>query len=128
MSKYSPRPWRVGMRYGNNRTEINDAHGNAVATVWTHDVKRIEKPAGSAADYGVNERGMANAVLIALSPELLESLRDMIDEAESLRVEYNEVRCRDGYPDEPAAKCVDQARAVLAKVGDIATADVTDEN
>lgn len=123
MSKYSPRPWRVGMRYGNNRTEINDAHGNAVATVWTHDVKRIDKPAGSAADYGVNERGMANAVIIAASPELLEACRAVL--------QHENLHDMPQFTGKAAAEWLavrNLLASVVAKVGDIATADVTDEN
>lgn len=64
--------------------------------------------------YGAIE-SEANARLIAAAPDLLEALKDLLDEAEWLRREYSHDRERDGWDALEEDPCFTVARAAIAK-------------
>ena len=61
------------------------------------------------------EDAIADARLIAAAPDLLEALKDLLDEAEWLRREYSHDRERDGWDALEEDPCFTVARAAIAK-------------
>lgn len=79
MSTHSPAPWGIVGRYGKYSDEIADANGQAVAWAFT----RKGDPQ-SVTGVLPHPQGEANARLIAAAPELLDALRMVLDDPDSL--------------------------------------------
>ena len=79
MSKHTPGPWAVGRTVYPNIAIL--CKGNIVAEVRTYGVGMITE--GETAPWHNAE---ANARLIAAAPELLEALRELLDQLEGIGI------------------------------------------
>ena len=57
----APRPWHLGKRFGHWGTEVEDANGDLVCIVVTHE---RTKPEGSPVEYVATEDGAATLAAV----------------------------------------------------------------
>lgn len=95
--KHTPGPWRI---------DPIKAHANGNRRIMAEQCTTVAV---------VPEHLAADARLIAAAPDLLEALKDLLDEAEWLRREYSHDRERDGWDALEEDPCFTVARAAIAK-------------
>ena len=80
MSKYTPGPWK----WAGDPGESDLMHGSMIKGNCDSCVMRYEKYEGLwFSDYGVDSRDVANALLIAAAPDLLEALESLVRAVDS---------------------------------------------
>lgn len=111
-AKYTPRPWRVGARYGHLQDEITAREGSQViGSIFTRrwDIRKDVPYLSIIPD----PEGQANLALTLAAPKLLEALEHLIDAAAWHGSVY------EGTPDltgERVRNAVKEARAAIAAV------------
>jgi hypothetical protein len=112
---------REAMKHTSGPWEVTDLRHSIV--VRTESPNKTKYGASRYAAIGGFDRSdpdqlseaLANASLIAAAPDLLEALKDLLDEAEWLRREYSHDRERDGWDALEEDPCFTVARAAIAK-------------